>query len=75
MEITRILIFLDEVRSESGRRTEPPLRKCAVAAIVKNPFAGRYVEDLSPLRQRRHRPRDLRHGGCVARTVQAGKPR
>lgn len=49
MEITRILTLLDEVRSESGRRTEPPLRKCAVAAIVKNPFAGRYVEDLSPL--------------------------
>ena len=31
MEIKRILTFLDEVRSEAGRRTEPPLRKAAVS--------------------------------------------
>lgn len=49
MEIKRILTFVDEVRTESGRRTDPPLRKSAVAAIVQNPFAGKYVEDLSPL--------------------------
>lgn len=49
MQIKRVLTFFDEVRSESGRRTEPPLRKSAAVAIVHNPFAGRYVEDLSPL--------------------------
>jgi Amino acid synthesis len=49
MEIKRILTFVDEVRGEAGRRTEPPLRKSAVVAIVPNPFAGKYVEDLSPL--------------------------
>jgi hypothetical protein len=49
MEIKRILTFCDEVRSEAGQRTEPPLRKSAVVAVVHNPFAGRYVEDLSPL--------------------------
>ena len=49
MEISRILTFFDEVRSASGRRTEPPLRKSAAVAIVKNPYAGKYVEDLSPL--------------------------
>jgi hypothetical protein len=49
MEIKRILTFLDEVRSQSGKRTEPPLRKSAVVAIVQNPFAGKYVDDLSPL--------------------------
>lgn len=49
MEIKRILSFVDEVRSEAGRRAEPPLRKSAVVAIVQNPFAGRYVEDLSSL--------------------------
>jgi hypothetical protein len=27
----------------------PPLRKVGVAAVVANPYAGRYVEDLSPL--------------------------
>src|ERR1700723_4627130 len=51
MDIKRILSFVDEVRSEAGRRTEPPLRKAAVVAIVQSPFAGRYVEDLSALTQ------------------------
>jgi hypothetical protein len=49
MQIKRILTFFDEVRSEAGRRTDPPLRKSAAVAIVDNPFAGKYVEDLSPL--------------------------
>ena len=49
MDIKRILSFVEEVRGEAGRRAEPPLRKAAVVAIVQNPFAGRYVEDLSPL--------------------------
>jgi hypothetical protein len=33
----------------AGRPAEPPLRKSAAVAIVQNPFAGKYVEDLSPL--------------------------
>jgi len=49
MKIKRILTFFDEVREESGRPTEPVLRKSAAVAIVQNPFAGKYVEDLSPL--------------------------
>jgi hypothetical protein len=51
MDIKRVLSFVEEVRSEAGRRADPPLRKVAVVAIVQNPFAGRYVEDLSPLTQ------------------------
>jgi hypothetical protein len=51
MQIKRILTFVDELRSEAGRPTEPPLRKAAAVAVVHNPFAGRYVEDLSPLVQ------------------------
>ena len=39
MEIKRILTFCDEVRSEAGQRTQPPLRKSAVVAVVHNPFA------------------------------------
>ena len=49
MKVKRILTFFEEVRSQAGHATEPPLRKCAVAAIVSNPFADQYVEDLSPL--------------------------
>lgn len=49
MQIRKILCFVDEALSEAGKPADPPLRKVAVAAIVKNPFAGRYVEDLAPL--------------------------
>jgi hypothetical protein len=49
MQIRRIATFFDEVRSEAGRPAGRPLRKAAVAAIVENPFAGRYAEDLGAL--------------------------
>jgi hypothetical protein len=34
---------------EAGRTGETPLRKIAAIAVVENPYAGRYVEDLDPL--------------------------
>lgn len=49
MEIRKILSFVEEVRAEAERAADPPLRKVAVAAVIANPFAGRWVEDLSPL--------------------------
>ena len=49
MPIKRILTFLDETRIADGRDVVPPLRKAAAVAIIDNPFAGRFVEDLSPL--------------------------
>ena len=49
IKIKRVLTFLDEVRVADGRDTVPPLRKAAAVAIVDNPFAGRFVQDLSPL--------------------------
>jgi hypothetical protein len=47
--IKRVLTFLDETRAADGRATVPPLRKAAAVAILDNPFAGRFVQDLSPL--------------------------
>jgi len=49
MQIKRILTFVDETAVESGQTVSPPLRKVAVAAILDNPFAGRFERDLSPL--------------------------
>jgi Amino acid synthesis len=49
MQIRRMLTFFDEARSEAGRDTDPPLRKSVAIAVVQNPFAGRFVEDLSGL--------------------------
>lgn len=49
MQIKRTLTFLDEVAVEAGQTVDPPLRKVAVAAIIDNPFAGRFERDLSAL--------------------------
>jgi hypothetical protein len=49
VDIRKILSFAEDTFAESDRPTDPPLRKVAVAAVVKNPFVGRYVEDLEPL--------------------------
>jgi hypothetical protein len=49
MEIRKILTIVEETHGEAGRKIEPATRKAAAIAIVKNPFAGQYVEDLSEL--------------------------
>lgn len=49
MQIKRTLTFCDEVASEAGQPVDPPLRKVAVAAIIDNPYAGRFERDLGPL--------------------------
>jgi Amino acid synthesis len=49
MEVRKIVMFTEDIFSEAGRAADPPLRKVSVAAVVKNPFAGRYAQDLSLL--------------------------
>jgi hypothetical protein len=49
MKIKRLLTFLDEVRSDAGREVSPRLRKVAAVAILDNPFASRFENDLTPL--------------------------
>ena len=77
MQIRKILSFVEEVRSEAGRPAAPPLRKVAVAAIITNPYAGRWVDDLGPLTdgQRGARPRDHRARRLAAEALRAGKLR
>ena len=49
MEIRKIVVTVEETRLEMGRRIDPPTRKAVATAVIANPFAGRYVEDLSEL--------------------------
>ena len=49
MRIRKIITLVDEARHEAGFAGEPPLRKVATAAVIGNPFAGRYQADLSSL--------------------------
>ncbi|MGV1837827.1 amino acid synthesis family protein [Rhizobium rhizogenes] len=48
-EIRKITVFIEETLSEMGQTISPPTRKAAAVAVIANPFAGHYVEDLTPL--------------------------
>jgi hypothetical protein len=48
-KIRKIATFLEETRREMGRAVDPPTRRAAAVAVIENPFAGSYVEDLSEL--------------------------
>jgi len=48
-KIRKILTIVEETHTEMGRAVAPPTRRAAAAAVIENPFAGRYVEDLAEL--------------------------
>jgi len=47
--IRKIVVMVEETREEMGKPIEPAARKAVAVAVIANPFAGRYVEDLEPL--------------------------
>lgn len=47
--IRKLATFVEETRSEMERVIEPPTRRAAAVAVIENPCAGKYVEDLSEL--------------------------
>lgn len=47
--IRRIVVQVDEVWVENGQPVSPPTRRALAMAVIENPFAGRYVEDLDAL--------------------------
>ena len=48
-EVRKIVLVMDEVHREMGRVIAPPTRRAAAVAVIANPFAGTYVEDLTDL--------------------------
>ena len=51
--IRKISTVRERVFTEGGRELPEPLELCAAAAVIRNPWAGSYVEDLGPEVQRR----------------------
>ncbi|MGB7204781.1 MAG: amino acid synthesis family protein [Anderseniella sp.] len=47
--IRKLVVLLDEIHLEQGRKISPPTRRACAMAVIENPFAGQYVEDLSDL--------------------------
>jgi hypothetical protein len=48
VEIRKFASVVEEVFHEGGPRATTPLRRAAVIAVIRNPFAGAYVEDIQP---------------------------
>jgi hypothetical protein len=49
IDVRKWVTFTEEVNHEGGPAADPPLVKAAVGAVIKNPYAGRYADDLEEL--------------------------
>lgn len=50
-KIRKIAVFVDEIHIEQGKSIDPPTRRACAVAVIDNPFAGQFIEDLSVLMQ------------------------
>jgi len=48
-KIRKIVTVVEETVTEMGRPVTPPTRRAAAVAVIENPFAGRYAENLTEL--------------------------
>jgi hypothetical protein len=48
-DIRKLIVQVDEIRVEMGRPIDPPTRRALAMAVIANPYAGRYVENLDEL--------------------------
>ncbi|MCB5364303.1 amino acid synthesis family protein [Pusillimonas sp. CC-YST705] len=48
-KIRKLVVSVDETRVEMGKAIEPATRRAVAVAVIENPFAGRYVENLDEL--------------------------
>ena len=66
VKIRKMVTVVEEIRREMGRDIDPPVRKAAAVAVIENPFAGRYEEDLEPLMAAGEHLGGLLGNRCVA---------
>jgi len=48
-EIRKMIVQVDETHREMGQPIDPPTRRAVAIAVIANPFAGRYAENLDAL--------------------------
>jgi hypothetical protein len=48
-QVRKILTIVDEVHREMGKAVSPPTRRAVALAVIANPFAGKFEQDLSGL--------------------------
>lgn len=48
-DIRKLVVLTDEIRQEQCQPVEPPTRRAAAMAVIANPYAGRYSQELDQL--------------------------
>lgn len=48
-QIRKIVVQVDETRIEMGKPVDPPTRRALAMAVIANPYAGSYAENLDEL--------------------------
>ena len=64
-KIRKIAVNVEETHREIGRAISPATRKAVAVAVIENPFAGSYQEDLSDLMEIGAELGDLLGRKCV----------
>jgi hypothetical protein len=49
MNLRKISLTKETILADAGKPTVQPITRAVAVAVIANPFAGRFVEDLSPL--------------------------
>jgi hypothetical protein len=47
--IRKLVVQVDETRKEMGQTIDPPTRRAVAIAVIENPYAGRFSENLDEL--------------------------
>jgi hypothetical protein len=69
MDLRRIMVIRDTIHSEGGLAALRPVTRVAACAVIKNPLAGRDLDDLSELV-----PLGEQLGALLVREALAGLP-
>lgn len=48
-KLRKLVVAVEETHREMGKGVAPPTRKAAAIAVIENPFAGRFADNLDPL--------------------------
>ena len=64
-KIRKIVTVVEDTRIEIGQEIDPPTRRAAAIAVIDNPFAGRFEQDLEALMAIGEELGDLLGRACV----------
>jgi hypothetical protein len=64
--IRKIAVHIEETHQEMGKKISPATRKAVAVAVIANPFAGKYQEDLSTLMEIGSELGELLGNRCVS---------